>query len=71
MRLLFYSIFEIYQIQYSCKEQALFKTTGGNSLVVQWLGLGTFPDVAPGSIPGGGTKITQAPRHGQKETKLG
>ena len=29
----------------------------GNSLVVQWLGLGAFTVVARGSIPGRGTKI--------------
>ena len=31
--------------------------TGGTSLVVQWLGLGAFTAVCPGSIPGWGTKI--------------
>ena len=33
----------------------------GNSLAVQWLGLG------PGSIPGQGTKIPQAVQHGKKQ----
>ena len=32
----------------------------GNSLVVQWLGLGTFTAKGPGSVPGRGTKIPQA-----------
>ena len=32
----------------------------GNFLVVQWLGLGVFTALAPGSIPGLGTKILQA-----------
>ena len=38
----------------------------GNSLAVQWLGLGTFTAEGPGSIPGWGTKILQAKWHGQK-----
>ena len=44
----------------------------GNSLLVQWLRLGTFTAVGPGSIPGRGTKIPQAAWHGQKKetTKL-
>ena len=41
----------------------------GTSLVVQWLGLGAFTAMAPGSIPGRGTKILQAARHGQKKKK--
>ena len=32
----------------------------GNSLAVQWLGLGAFTARVIGSIPGGGTKIPQA-----------
>ena len=36
-------------------------------LVIQWLGLCTFTAVAPGSIPGQGTKITQGVRHSQKK----
>ena len=32
----------------------------GNSLVVQWLGLGTFTTEGLGSIPGWGTKILKA-----------
>ena len=32
----------------------------GNSLAVQWLGLGAFDAVAWGSVPGWGTKILQA-----------
>ena len=39
----------------------------GNSLAVQWLGLGAFTAVGPGSIPGWGTKIPQA--LGQKTKK--
>ena len=41
-----------------------------NSLAVQWLGLGAFSAVAPGSIPGQGTKILQAAQRGQKEKKF-
>ena len=37
------------------------------SLVVQWLGLGGFTAVGPGSIPSWGTKIPQAAQHGQKK----
>ena len=35
--------------------------------MVQWLGLGAFTAESLGSIPGRGTKIPQATRHGQKE----
>ena len=37
----------------------------GNSLVVQWLGLSAFTAESLGSIPGRGTKIPQAVRHGK------
>ena len=33
--------------------------TAGNSLVAQWLELGTFTAEGEGSIPGQGTKILQ------------
>ena len=36
-------------------------------LVIQWLGLGVFTVLALGSIPGRGTKITQAAWRGQKK----
>ena len=39
---------------------------GGNSLAVQWLGLGAFTAEGAGSIPGQGTKIRQAVRGSQK-----
>ena len=39
----------------------------GSSLVAQWLGLGTFTAMDPGSIPGQGTNIPQATRDGQKK----
>ena len=52
------------------KRKAQRKLGRGRSfLVVQWLGLGTFTAVARGSIPGQGTKISQATRHGQKRRK--
>ena len=35
------------------------KGDGGNSLVVQWLGLCAFTDEGPGSVRGRGTKIPQ------------
>ena len=38
-----------------------------NPLAVQWLGLHTLTAKGPGSIPGRGTKIPQAMRHGQKK----
>ena len=44
---------------------------GGNSLVVQWLGLGAFTAEGPGLIPGQGTKISQVTQHGQKKKKMG
>ena len=39
----------------------------GNSLAVQWLGLGAFTAGAQGSIPGQGSKILQAERRGRKK----
>ena len=40
-----------------------------NSLAVQWLGLHTFTVESMGLIPGQGTEILQAMRHGQNNTK--
>ena len=39
---------------------------GGNSLVVQLLGLHAFTDKGPGLIPGQGTKIPQAAAQPEK-----
>ena len=39
----------------------------GNSLVVQWLGLGTFTAVGPGWIPGGKIRILQAAKAQPKQ----
>ena len=41
-----------------------------NSLVVQWLGLGTFTAGGLCSIPGWGTKIPQAVWHGKKKVSV-
>ena len=41
----------------------------GNSLAVQWLGLGTFTAGGPGSIPDWCSKIPQAMSQGQKKKK--
>ena len=41
----------------------------GNSLVVQWLGLCTSTAGCADLIPGGGTKISQAAKRGQKKKK--
>ena len=41
----------------------------GNSLAVQWLGLGVLTAQGQGSIPGLGTKISQAARRSQKRKK--
>ena len=41
----------------------------GNSLVVQWLGLGAFTAVGPGSIPGQRTKILWAGAAKKKKKK--
>ena len=41
----------------------------GNSLVVQWLGLCTFPVQGLGLIPSRGTKIPQVTWHSQKKIK--
>ena len=37
----------------------------GNSLAVQWLGLGAFTAKGPGLILNWGTKILQVMKHGQ------
>ena len=42
----------------------------GNSLAVQWLGLGTFTAEGLGSISGRRSKIPQAAWRGQKENKI-
>ena len=44
-------------------------TWRGNSLVVQWLGLGALAARAQGLIPGQGTKIPQAAQRSQKSKK--
>ena len=49
----------------------LKKKIRGNSLAVQWLGLGAFTAEGPGSIPGWGTKIPQAVWCRQKKKKIG
>ena len=41
----------------------------GNSLAVQWLGLGAFTTMGLGSIPGWGTKIPQAKWRREKKTQ--
>ena len=41
----------------------------GIPLAVQWLGLHASTAGGPGSIPGHGTKILQAPQRGQKKKK--
>ena len=41
----------------------------GNSLAVQWLGLGAFTAESPVSIPGQGTEIPQATQRSQKKKK--
>ena len=44
------------------------KNEEGNSLAVPWLGHGAFTAKGLGSIPGQGTKISQAAWHSQKQT---
>jgi len=41
----------------------------GNCLAVQWLGLCAFTAEGLGSIPGWGSEIPQAARHGKKTSK--
>ena len=50
-------------------ESGLKKQTSGTSLAVQWLGLPAPTAEGTGSIPGRGTTIPHAPRHGQKKKK--
>ena len=56
-------------LTYSVNLIKAVKKNRENSPVVQWLGLSTVIAVAPGSIPGWGTKIPQALRCGQKRRK--
>lgn len=49
--------------KYYCKKRI------GNSLAVQWLGLGAYTARGLGSIPGQGTNILQAVKYGQKKRK--
>ena len=53
-----------------CKINLFFKVFIGNSLTVQWLGLGAFRAKNTGSVPGWGTKTLQASWHGQKKKKF-
>ena len=48
---------------------SLEETKGGNSLEIQWLGLGAFTAMGLGSIPGQGTKILQASQGSWKKKK--
>ena len=45
------------------------KGGGGDSLVIQWLGLSASPAGGPGSIPGLGTKILHVCDSGKKKKK--
>ena len=45
----------------------ILKLIVGNSLAIQWLGLGTSTVVSMGLIPGQGSKILHAVQHGQKK----
>ena len=41
----------------------------GNSLAIQWLGLGSYAAMGPESIPGQGTKLQQAVEPSQNQKK--
>ena len=47
--------------------QKVKRQVGETSLVVQWLGICALAAKGLGSIPGRGTRILQAVRHGQKK----
>ena len=49
--------------------QNKFKMVSGTSLAVQWLRLCISNEGDMGSVPGWGTKIPQAVRHGKKKKK--
>ena len=49
------------------KIKQILNSVYGNSLTVQWLGLGTFTAEGPSSIPGQGTKNLRAMQCGQKK----
>ena len=49
---------------------AALEAERGNTLVVQWLGLGAFTVEGPGSIPAQGTNIPQAMWYGGKKKEV-
>ena len=49
---------------------SLYRSLPGTCLVVQWLGLHGFSAMGPGSIPGWGTKISQATRHERQSQRI-
>ena len=51
------------------EKKSLKYTKVGNSLAVQWFGLGAFTVKGVSSIPGWGTKITQGAQGGGKNPK--
>ena len=51
------------------KKDPYLENQGGNSLVVQWLGLHASTAGGMGSIPGRGTKGLQAAWYGQLKKK--
>ena len=59
----------VFCIIYCCVNYHQNSVTWGNSLAVQWLGLGALTPGAPGSIPGQGSKVPQDMQQGQKKNK--
>ena len=51
----------------TCKNPQTKTNWDGNSLVVQWLGLGALTAKGASSVPGQGTKISQAEQLSQKK----
>ena len=63
------TIFQFFYKSKTFPKSVYFKSEKGIPLVVQWLRLGTFTTMGPGSIPGRGTKIPQAMWCGQNKNK--
>ena len=53
----------------NCRVTRIVRNNTGNSLAVQWLGLGAFTAVGPRSILGRGTEIPQDTKRSQKKKK--
>ena len=59
-----------YLLQWSTHSSCIKNMCWGNTLVIQWLGLGAFTAEGPDSIPGLGTKVSQDAKQQQQQNVL-